>query len=158
NAGGMPRAGHIPGARNVPYTSLLEPGGKLKPAAALRTLLNANGPPQPALSVSYCHIGQQATVLYFAARYLGLDARLYDGSLQDWRRPNDLPVEPAASLDAIFAPLIDSKAPGAALLVRRDGTTLVKRAYGVRDLRSAAAIDDHTDFRLASFTKQFTAM
>ena len=31
--------------------------------------------------ISYCHIGQQATVVYFAARLLGRDARLYDGSV-----------------------------------------------------------------------------
>jgi thiosulfate/3-mercaptopyruvate sulfurtransferase len=43
--------------------------------------------------VSYCHIGQQATVLYFVARYLGYDARLYDGSLEEWSRHAELPVE-----------------------------------------------------------------
>jgi len=90
NAGGMPRAGHIPGARSVPYSSLLGENGTLKPAEALRAALDAD---QPGLRVSYCHIGQQATVLYFAARYLGLDARLYDGSFQDWSRRSELPVE-----------------------------------------------------------------
>jgi len=95
NAGGMPRAGHIPGARSVPFTSLLGENGKLKPPQALRAILNAGGGPEPALTVSYCHIGQQATVLYFVARYLGLDARLYDGSFQDWSRRPELPVEPA---------------------------------------------------------------
>jgi 3-mercaptopyruvate sulfurtransferase SseA len=33
-------------------------------------------------------------VLYFVARYLGLDARLYDGSFQDWSRRTESPVEP----------------------------------------------------------------
>jgi thiosulfate/3-mercaptopyruvate sulfurtransferase len=90
NAGNMPRAGHIPGARNVPYNSLLGENGTLKPAEALRAALEAE---KPGLRVSYCHIGQQATVLYFVARYLGLDARLYDGSFQDWSRRTELPVE-----------------------------------------------------------------
>jgi len=43
--------------------------------------------------VTYCHIGQQATVLYFVARYLGVEARLYDGSFQDWSSRPELPVE-----------------------------------------------------------------
>ena len=42
--------------------------------------------------VSYCHIGQQATVVYFVAKYLGFDARLYDGSFEDWSRRSELPV------------------------------------------------------------------
>jgi thiosulfate/3-mercaptopyruvate sulfurtransferase len=94
NAGGMPRAGRIPGARSVPYTSLLDEHGRLKPVPALRAALEAGGAAAPALTVTYCHIGQQATVLYFVARYLGLDVRLYDGSFQDWSMRRDLPVEP----------------------------------------------------------------
>ncbi len=63
-----------------------------------------------------------------------------------------------APVDSIFAPLVRSKSPGAAVLVRKNGTTAVQRGYGVRDLRTLAPIDARTDFRLASFTKQFTAM
>ena len=87
SAGNMPRAGHIPGARNVPYPSVFDEHGKLKPEPVLRGML------APRTTVSYCHIGQQATVLYFVARYLGLDARLYDGSFQEWSRRTDLPVQ-----------------------------------------------------------------
>ena len=90
NAGNMPRAGHIPGARNVPYTSLLDGSRRLKTPDELRVLLAA---PAHGPVVSYCHIGQQATLLYFAARLVGLDARLYDGSFQDWSGRPDLPVE-----------------------------------------------------------------
>jgi thiosulfate/3-mercaptopyruvate sulfurtransferase len=43
--------------------------------------------------VAYCHIGQQATVVYFVARYLGYDARLYDGSWEDWSAHTELPAE-----------------------------------------------------------------
>jgi thiosulfate/3-mercaptopyruvate sulfurtransferase len=43
--------------------------------------------------VTYCHIGQQATQLYFVARMLGYDARLFDGSWEDWSRHKELPAE-----------------------------------------------------------------
>ena len=64
----------------------------------------------------------------------------------------------ARSIDAIFQPLSDRKSPGLAVLVRKDGRTVFQHGYGVRDLRTLRKIDARTDFRLASFTKQFTAM
>ena len=63
-----------------------------------------------------------------------------------------------AKIDGIFAPLIRANEPGAAVLVRKDGRTVFASGYGVADLRSLAKIDAHTNFRLASCTKQFTAM
>jgi CubicO group peptidase (beta-lactamase class C family) len=64
----------------------------------------------------------------------------------------------AADFDAIFAPLAGAREPGLAVLVRQNGRTLFERGYGVRDLEGYAKIDAATNFRLASFTKQFTAM
>jgi CubicO group peptidase (beta-lactamase class C family) len=61
-------------------------------------------------------------------------------------------------LDAIFAPLKSANAPGAAVLVVHDGKTIFRRGYGVTNLRTMHPIDSSTNFRLASFTKQFTAM
>ena len=43
--------------------------------------------------IGYCHIGQQATAMLFAARSLGHRVLLYDGSFQDWSRHTDFPVE-----------------------------------------------------------------
>jgi CubicO group peptidase (beta-lactamase class C family) len=63
-----------------------------------------------------------------------------------------------ARVDTLFAPLSDGKSPGLAVLVRKDGRVVFERGYGVRDLRSMAPIDARTNFRLASCTKQFTAM
>jgi CubicO group peptidase (beta-lactamase class C family) len=63
-----------------------------------------------------------------------------------------------SGIDSIFAPLADAKSPGIAVLVRKDSRTVFERGYGVADLRTLRKIDSKTDFRLASFTKQFTAM
>jgi CubicO group peptidase (beta-lactamase class C family) len=61
-------------------------------------------------------------------------------------------------IDAIFKPLTNEHSPGVAVLVVKDGQSLFERGYGVRDLHSAAKIDERTNFRLASCSKQFTAM
>jgi len=63
-----------------------------------------------------------------------------------------------AKVEAIFASLADAKSPGLAVLVRHAGRSNLQRGYGLRDLKSRANIEAHTNFRLASCTKQFTAM
>lgn len=61
-------------------------------------------------------------------------------------------------LNRMFANLTDTRSPGLAVLVRKNNRTLFQRGYGVTDLRTRTPIDAHTNFRLASCTKQFTAM
>jgi thiosulfate/3-mercaptopyruvate sulfurtransferase len=91
------RAGHIPGATNLAYSTLLDGQGKLKSPEALQEQFRDAGIKPGDRVVSYCHMGQQATVVYFAARYLGYDARLYDGSWEDWSAHKELPAETSAS-------------------------------------------------------------
>ena len=68
---------------------------------------------------------------------------------------------PAAHREAATATLLKGLVgdgePGLAVLVRRDGRTVLERGYGVRDLRARKPIDPRTCFRLASVTKQMTA-
>ena len=87
------RSGHIPGAGSLPYEALFDSNGKLKPDADLQSLLRGAGVKPGDHVIVYCHVGQRATAVYFAARYLGYDARLYDGSWEDWSRHADLPAE-----------------------------------------------------------------
>jgi thiosulfate/3-mercaptopyruvate sulfurtransferase len=92
--GRMPRGGHIPGARNIPFSSLVEETtNRFKEVKALRGLFETAGVKGDDSVTTYCHIGQQASLLYFVARYLGYDAHVYDGSFEDWSRRSELPVE-----------------------------------------------------------------
>jgi thiosulfate/3-mercaptopyruvate sulfurtransferase len=92
SAGRMPRAGHIPSAVNVPFNTLADAANKFKDSPTLSKMLADAGIKQGDKIVSYCHIGQQATVVYFVAKILGYDARLYDGSFEDWSKRSELPV------------------------------------------------------------------
>ena len=88
-----PRKGHIPGAHSVPFTDVTDDKLRIKSVEALRALF-ANAGVQPGDTVvGYCHIGQQATAMLFAARAIGHPVRLYDGSMQEWSRRTDLPIE-----------------------------------------------------------------
>lgn len=61
-------------------------------------------------------------------------------------------------IDSIFASVTSPDAPGLTVLVRKDDRVAFERGYGVRGLRTRAKIAATTNFRLASCTKQFTAM
>src|ERR1700730_17118055 len=68
------------------------------------------------------------------------------------------PSEMASKIESIFAPLVVPNSPSAAVLAVKDGRKLFERGYGLRDLHTATKIDPRTNFRLASCSKQFTAM
>ena len=93
--GSFSRGGHLPGAISIPFPSLLEPepSTKLKDTAALAEVFLAAGVKPGAEVVTYCHIGQQASFVYFVARMLGFKARMYDGSMNEWSQRADLPLE-----------------------------------------------------------------
>jgi len=66
--------------------------------------------------------------------------------------------EPVQSVGgSAFDALVKPHEPGFAVLIRYGGRNVYTRIEGVRDLRSKTKIDARTNFRLASFTKQFTA-
>jgi thiosulfate/3-mercaptopyruvate sulfurtransferase len=87
------RAGHIPGALNIPYKTLFDEQGKLKSPDALAEMFQQAGVKSGDQLITYCFIGQQATAAYFAARTLGYQVRLFDGSMEEWSKHTELPVE-----------------------------------------------------------------
>jgi thiosulfate/3-mercaptopyruvate sulfurtransferase len=90
---GNPRSGHIPGATNLAYLNVIdEKTSQFKSSDALGDLFRGAGMKPGNLMVSYCHIGQRATVLYFTAKMLGYDAKMYDGSWEDWSHRKELPI------------------------------------------------------------------
>ncbi len=86
------RPGHIPGARSIPFTEMVDESLRFRSEEELREMFLAAGMSESKTAVSYCHIGQQASLTYFVARYLGYNARMYDGSMNEWSRDPDLPI------------------------------------------------------------------
>ena len=79
------RSGHIPGARNVPFPTLLAADGTLKSPAELRAVFEAAGIDIARPVATSCGSGVTAAVLSLALMMLGRpDNRLYDGSWSEW--------------------------------------------------------------------------
>jgi thiosulfate/3-mercaptopyruvate sulfurtransferase len=87
------RPGRVPSAKNVPFNRLVADGGKLLGVEQLRALFEQAGVSSGSPVVVYCHVGQQASLLFVAARLLGHEVRLYDGSYEDWSKRSELTVE-----------------------------------------------------------------
>lgn len=86
------RPGHIPGAVQLDWTELMS-DGKFRDKGDLRQLLASVGAAPGKEIITYCRVGSRASALYFAARLLGYSVRLYDGSMNDWARRAEMPVE-----------------------------------------------------------------
>lgn len=85
-----PVAGHIPGARNLPSTSLLRADGTLLPPADLtRVFDEAGAGTEPAV---YCGSGVTASVVVAALASVGVDAALFPGSWSQWSAESARPV------------------------------------------------------------------
>ena len=94
--GAEQRSGHIASAKSVPFTEVAYDNLLFKSPNELAALVTSAGVQPGDTIVGYCHVGQQATAMLFAARSLGHPVLLYDGSFQEWSRltPADsYPVE-----------------------------------------------------------------
>ena len=86
--GGSPahphRTGHIAGALSIPFDSVFDDQLVLRSPDDLQARFTQAGVAPGDTVIGYCHIGQQATAMLFAARRLGHPVLLYDGSFEDW--------------------------------------------------------------------------
>jgi CubicO group peptidase (beta-lactamase class C family) len=69
---------------------------------------------------------------------------------------SSLPVP--AAIDGIMKSYTDPSAPGASVLVMKNDSVVFKKGYGIADMESGTPVTAATNFRLASVSKQFTAM
>ena len=111
--GGAPehphRRGHIAGAHSVPFDTTTTDDLHMRSEKELAALFAAAGVAPGDTIVTYCHIGQQATAVLFAARTLGREVRLYDGSFEEWSR---LPTaEAPVEMPAVAPPAAAKPAP-----------------------------------------------
>lgn len=103
DTGGSPdnphRTGHIAGARSVPFDTITTDRLMLRSPEELAQHFARAGVKPGDTVIGYCHIGQQATAMLFAARTLGHPVLLYDGSFEDWSRHAGFPVDNPAKKD-----------------------------------------------------------
>lgn len=81
-----PRQGHIPGARHLDVSRLMElDAGEIRAELGLELGSEV---------VAYCHSGSRSATATQILRAVGYDARNYAGSWHEWSRHDHLPIEP----------------------------------------------------------------
>ncbi len=87
------RAGHVPGAVNVPWGAAVAADGTFKPVEELRKIYAAQGIDGSKPVITYCRIGERSSHTWFAlSKLLGYDVRNYDGSWTEYGNSVGVPV------------------------------------------------------------------
>jgi len=89
------RAGHIPGAQNVPVPTILNDDGTFKGSEELRELYAEKGIDGEESTIAYCRVGERSSIEWFALHELldFPDVRNYDGSWTEWGSMIRTPIE-----------------------------------------------------------------
>jgi thiosulfate/3-mercaptopyruvate sulfurtransferase len=89
------RAGHIPGAANIPWAQAANEDGTFKSADALKALYDGKGVTGAGEVIAYCRIGERSSHSWFVLKYLlGYDkVKNYDGSWTEWGNLIGAPIE-----------------------------------------------------------------
>lgn len=87
------RAGHIPGAENVPWATIVNEDGTYKPLDEIRKIYADKGIDGSRPVITYCRIGERSSHSWFALkRLLGYETRNYDGSWTEYGNAVGVPV------------------------------------------------------------------
>jgi thiosulfate/3-mercaptopyruvate sulfurtransferase len=80
------RAGHIPGAANVPWSQAAREDGTFKSVEELRQLYQGKGVMGDGEVIAYCRIGERSSHTWFVLKYLlgYKNVKNYDGSWTEW--------------------------------------------------------------------------
>jgi len=89
------RGGHIPGAKNIPWSKAANEDGTFKSASDLRALYTGAGVDLSKPVISYCRIGERSSHTWFVLKYLlGVEnVKNYDGSWTEWGNLVGAPIE-----------------------------------------------------------------
>ena len=89
------RGGHIPGAINIPWGQAIREDGTFKSAEELKQLYMSKGVSPDKEVITYCRIGERASVTWFVLKHLlgYRNVKVYDGSWTEWGNLVNFPIE-----------------------------------------------------------------